>query len=138
MNTVAGDPGPAPLDDIRKTIDRCFAEGKVEAMQAALEGEGTEWAKKTLSAMAGKSPTSQKIACRQLREGARMDFDACMVMEYRLSQHIMAAHDFFEGVRALIVDKDNAPNWQPNTLAAVDDAAVDAYFEPLGDQDLTF
>ncbi len=138
VNTVAGDPGPAPLDDIRKTIDRCFAEGKVEAMQAALEGEGTEWAKKTLSAMAGKSPTSQKIACRQLREGARMDFDACMVMEYRLSQHIMAAHDFFEGVRALIVDKDNAPNWQPNTLAAVDDSAVDAYFEPLGDQDLTF
>jgi enoyl-CoA hydratase len=59
-------------------------------------------------------------------------------MEYRLSQHLMAAHDFFEGVRALIVDKDNTPHWQPNSLAAVDDAAVAAYFAPLDDGDLTF
>jgi len=138
VGAVAGDPGSAPLAENKNTIDRCFTDDKVEAIQAALEGEETEWARKTLKIMAGKSPTSQKIACRQLRKGARMDFDACMVMEYRLSQHIMAAHDFFEGVRALIVDKDNAPQWQPDTLAATDDAVVNAYFAPLGGEDLTF
>ena len=54
-----------------------------------------------------------------------------MIMEYRLSQHIMAAHDFFEGVRALIIDKDNTPRWRPGTLAAVDDTMVNGYFAPL-------
>ena len=138
VESIAGDPGQAPLGDDRATIDRCFGGDNVEAIQAALQAEDSGFAEKSLKAMAGKSPTSQKIAYRQLGEGARMDFDSCMVMEYRLSQHIMAAHDFFEGVRALIVDKDNAPHWHPDTLAAVDDAAVEAYFAPLGDQDLKF
>lgn len=138
VDTVAREPGQAPLGENRTTIDRCFADDKVETIQVALDGEGTDWARKTLGMMAGKSPTSQKIACRQLRKGGPMDFDACMMMEYRLSQHIMAAHDFFEGVRALIVDKDNAPKWQPDSLVAVDDAAVEAYFAPLGEQDLAF
>lgn len=138
VDSIEGDPGQAPLGDNRETIDRCFVGDNVEAIQAALQAEGSGFAEKSLKAMAGKSPTSQKIACRQLGEGARMDFDSCMVMEFRLSQHIMAAHDFFEGVRALIVDKDNAPHWHPHTLAAVDDTAVETYFAPLGDQDLKF
>ena len=61
-----------------------------------------------------------------------------MVMEYRLSQNIMAAHDFFEGVRALIVDKDNAPIWRPDSLDAVDNTAVAGFFAPLDEGDLTF
>ncbi len=55
-----------------------------------------------------------------------------------MGRHFMAGHDFFEGVRALIVDKDNAPQWQPDTLAGVDDAMVESYFAPLGADDLTF
>ena len=69
---------------------------------------------------------------RQLKEGAAMEFDACMVMEYRLSQHCMAGNDFFEGVRALLVDKDKKPQWQPPTLAEVSEELVDGYFAPLG------
>lgn len=135
---LASDPGPAPLDDMRDAIDRSFSADSVEAVLAALQAEESEFSAKTLKTMAGKSPSSQKIAFRQLQEGAAKDFDACMVMEYRLSQHLMAAHDFFEGVRALIVDKDNAPQWRPDTLAAIDDAAVEAYFAPLDQGDLTF
>ncbi len=138
VKRAAGDPGPAPLAEKFDAINNCFANDGVEAIQAALEQRGDEWADKTLHAMAGKSPTSQKIAYFQLGEGAAKDFDACMVMEYRLSQHVMAGHDFFEGVRALIVDKDNAPHWQPDTLAEIDDAAVAAYFAPLGEGDLIF
>ena len=131
-------PEPAMLAANRNAIDRCFGHESVEKIESALYHEAGEWAQKTLKVMAAKSPTSQKIAYRQLRDGARLDFDACMVMEYRLSQHIMAAHDFFEGVRALIIDKDNTPRWRPGTLAAVDDAMVNGYFEPLGAAELTF
>lgn len=138
IGRVAADGGPAPLAENLEAINQCFAHDGVEAIQAALEARGGNWAEKTLKAMAGKSPTSQKIAFLQLQEGALKDFDACMVMEYRLSQHVMAAHDFFEGVRALIVDKDNQPQWQPDSLGAVDDAAVAAYFAPLDEGDLTF
>jgi enoyl-CoA hydratase len=88
--------------------------------------------------MAGKSPTSQKIALRQIALGAGLDFDDCMRMEYRLSQHLMAGHDFFEGVRAVVIDKDQAPKWQPASLDQVSDAAVEAYFAPLGAAELTF
>ncbi len=135
---LASDAGPAPLSELRDAIDRTFSGDTVDAVLAALDAEGGEWAEKTLKTMAGKSPTSQKVACRQLQEGAAKDFDACMVMEYRLSQHTMAAHDFFEGVRALIVDKDNTPAWQPGSLDGVDDAAVDSFFAPLDEADLTF
>ncbi len=138
VTDLASDPGPAPLIGLREVIDRTFSGDNVDSVLAALEAEGGEWAENTLKVMAGKSPTSQKIACRQLQEGRGKDFDACMVMEYRLSQHIMAAHDFFEGVRALIVDKDNTPVWQPDSLEAVDDATVDSYFATLDEGDLMF
>ena len=138
VSRLAEDPGLAPLAGLREAIDRCFAQQSVTGVQAALEREGGEWAEKMLATMAQKSPTSQKIAWRQLHKGAAMDFDACMVMEYRLSQHVMDGHDFFEGVRALIVDKDNAPKWRPESLDAVDDETVESYFAPLEDRDLTF
>ena len=65
-----------------------------------------------------------------------MDFDACMVMEYRMSQACMAGREFYEGVRAMLVDKDRAPNWQPAALEDVTEDMVEAYFAPLGDKDL--
>ena len=86
--------------------------------------------------MATLSPTSLKLTFRQIRDGARLSFADAMVEEYRLSQHCMAGHDFAEGVRALIIDKDNAPRWQPDSLAAVGDDLIDAYFAPLGKNDL--
>ena len=85
-----------------------------------------------------KSPTSQKISFRQLREGADLDFDACMVMEYRMAQRVMEGGDFFEGVRAVVVDKDMSPKWMPATLSKVSEEDVDRYFRPLGEADLSF
>ena len=88
--------------------------------------------------MAGKSPTSQKISFRQLREGREISFDACMVMEYRMTQQLMEGGDFFEGVRAVVVDKDMTPQWRPGTLAELTAEDVERYFRPLGEDDLTF
>ena len=138
VDRFTGTPGTGPLMAQRADIDRCFAGDSVEAILEALEAEGSEWAQKQKAAMALKSPTSQKIAFRQLREGKRLDFDGCMVMEYRMAQRVMQGGDFFEGVRAVVVDKDQSPKWSPATLAEVSAAAVDSYFVPPPAGDLTF
>jgi enoyl-CoA hydratase len=138
LQDFAVEAGIPPLAAHRAGIDRSFAGGAVEAIVAALEAEGTDWAEAQLGAMAGKSPTSQKIALRQIQLGAGLDFDECMRLEYRLSQHCMAGHDFFEGVRAVVIDKDQAPKWRPARLDQVSDAAVAEYFAPLGAAELTF
>jgi enoyl-CoA hydratase len=130
--------GDAPLAAHRAAIDRCFAAPSVEAILDALMAEGSDWARATHSVLLKMSPTSLKVTYRQVRLGRDLDFEACMVMEYRMIQRFMAGHDFFEGVRAAIVDKDQAPRWQPDSLAAVGAADVDAYFAPLGARDLTF
>jgi enoyl-CoA hydratase len=138
LRDFVADPGAAALAGQRDAIDRCFAGDKVEAIGAALEAEGGDWAGATLKTMAGRSPTSQKIALRQIALGAGLDFDDCMRVEYRLSQHCMAGHDFFEGVRAVVIDKDQKPQWRPARLTDVSDAMVAEYFAPLGPAELTF
>ncbi len=138
LDRLKMDPGPASLEEHRDAIDRCFSGNSVEEIETALAAEDSPWAGKALAAMRGKSPLSQKVAFRQIREGAALDFDDCMRMEYRLSQHFMAGRDFFEGVRALVVDKDQKPVWRHATLDEVSDAQVDEYFAPFGDDALTF
>ena len=132
------EPGESAVQHLQGQIDVAFAEDSVDAILAALELNGSDWAVKTLNTLKTKSPTSVKITYRQMREGAQLDFDDCMRMEYRIVSRVMAAHDFYEGVRAVIVDKDNDPKWNPADFAAVTQADVDAYFESLGDQDLHF
>ncbi len=131
-------PGAASLEQNRDGIGRCFAEVSIEAIQAALEADGSEWAKGARSAMGEKSPTCEKVALRQLERGCTMSFEDCMVMEFRLSQRAMAAHDFYEGVRAAVIDKDRAPKWRPVSLAEVSDADVETWFAPLPGGDLDF
>ncbi len=132
-------PDDPALAELRGSIDRCFAASSVEAILAALEAEGSAWAVETRRILLTKSPTALKVAHRQLRLGAALSFDEAMKVEYRLSQRFMAGHEFFEGVRAVIVDKDNAPRWQPGTLEAISAAEVDAMFKPLaGGRELTF
>ena len=84
--------------------------------------------------MMEKSPTSQAIALRQMTLGATVDFDEALRMDYRIVSRICRGHDFYEGVRAVIVDKDNRPRWSPPPSRA----EVDAYFSPLGDGELKF
>ena len=138
LRSFAAEAGAAPLAVHRAAIDRCFAGDTVEAIEAALAREDTDWAKAQRGVMAGKSPTSQKIALRQVQIGGSFAFDDCMRLEYRLSQHCMAGHDFFEGVRAVVIDKDQAPQWRPARLDQVSDAAVEEYFAPLAAAALTF
>lgn len=138
LDGMKADPGPASLAENREAIDRCFSGESVAEIEAALAAEDSPWASKVRAMMRGKSPLSQKVTFRQIRVGASLGFDDCMRMEYRLSQHFMAGHDFFEGVRALVVDKDQNPVWQHATLGDVSDAEVDECFAPLGDGELTF
>jgi enoyl-CoA hydratase len=141
FRTTLGEP---PLEAQRAGIDRCFAGDAVEGILAtlgsdrALGGREGEWATETLSALVGKSPTSLKVTLRQLVEGQGLEIEAALALEYRLTQHMMAGHDFYEGVRATLVDKDQKPQWQPATLAEVTADMVDGYFAPLGDDELRF
>lgn len=136
LDGLADDVPDTFLETHRKTIDDIFRLESVEAILAALDAEGTDWAGETATTLRGKSPTSLKVTFRQIRGGARLEFDDCMRMEYRMVNRIVAGHDFYEGVRAAIIDKDGAPQWQPADLAGVSDADVDAYFAPLGDKEL--
>jgi len=106
------DPGPALLAGRRAAIDRCFAGDSVEAILAALEAEGTPWAEELLVRLGRCSPTSLKLTFRQLRQGRGLSFAQAMTIEYRLSQACMFGHDFPEGVRALLIDKDRNPVWE--------------------------
>ncbi|HUJ02774.1 MAG TPA: enoyl-CoA hydratase/isomerase family protein, partial [Rhizomicrobium sp.] len=124
----------APLTQHRAAIDKCFSGGSVEDILSRLDAEGTEWAAETAKTMRTKSPTSLKITYRQIRDGKRLSFDDCMKMEFGMVNRIIAGHDFYEGVRAAIIEKDNAPKWQPAELAGVTDKDVDAYFAPLKDE----
>ena len=126
------DAGEPPLARQRADIDRLFGEESVEAILDALEADGGEWALAQLLTLKTKSPQAMKVAYRQLRQGRDMQsFEAEMAVEYRIASRICVTPDFREGVRAVIVDKDNAPRWDPPTLAQVTEQRLDAIFEPL-------
>ena len=131
-------PGPPPLAEIRERVDACFGGETLDDVLAALEAEPGGWGREQLAILGRKSPTSLRVTFRALREGAALDFDGCMRMEYRLVRRFLEGHDLFEGIRALLIDKDNAPRWRPATLDGVAPADVDAYFAPLPDGDLAF
>jgi enoyl-CoA hydratase len=132
VGAFATEAGPAPLAPHREAIDRLFAHDTVEAIFEALEADGSDWALAQLAGLKTKSPQSLKVTLRQLRAGRAMtDFAEVMAMEYRLGGRVARSHDFQEGVRAVIVDKDNAPKWSPATLEGVSDADLDALFAPL-------
>ncbi len=134
----AKDPGEAPLKAQQAQIDRIFSGDCVEEIVTMLESEEGDWAKQTLATLLSRSPVSMKVSLEQLRRGRDMAFDDAMIMEYRMSQAFMAEHDFYEGVRSVLIDKDHAPRWTPATLAEVSREMVERYFEPLADRELTF
>jgi enoyl-CoA hydratase len=144
LAAVSGDPGEPPLAARRAAIDRCFAGDRVEAVLDALAreaeagGADSEWAAETRAGLLTKSPTSLKVTLRQLIVGEGYDIEAALALEYRLTQRFMAGHDFYEGVRAALIDKDQKPRWHPARLAEVSDAMVDGYFAPLGEGELSF
>jgi enoyl-CoA hydratase len=131
----AGDPGPAPLAPHRAEIDRLFGADSVERIFAALAADGGAWAQAQLKTLQTKSPQTLKVALRQLALGGAVEtFDDNMRMEYRIGARVVARHDFLEGVRAVIIDKDHAPKWAPETLEGVTEAMLDEIFAPLDEE----
>jgi enoyl-CoA hydratase len=126
--------GEGPVAARRAAIGALFAGATVEDILAALDGAGNEWAIATAATIRAKSPTSLKLALAQVRRGAVWSFEQCMQAEMRIVSRIVHDHDFYEGVRAVIVDKDNTPRWQPARLADVTDAEVERHFSPLADE----
>jgi enoyl-CoA hydratase/carnithine racemase len=122
------------LEALRPAIDRHFAADSVEAIVASLRSERSpehrEWAARTLELLAKRSPTLLKVTLEQLRRGAGMSLADCFRMELGLIHACFEHGDFIEGIRALVVDKDNAPRWKAASLEAVDRAAVEAFFRP--------
>jgi len=138
IEDAAGDPGPSEIGPHRAVIDRCFGEESVEAILDALARDGSDFARETRDGLLKKSPTSLKVVFAQLRRGAGLAIEDALRMEFRIVQRCMDGHDFFEGIRAVLVEKDHAPKWNPDRLDAVAAADVEGYFAPLGARELTF
>ena len=129
-------PADGPIVALRAEIDRLFAADSLEDIIATLEADPGDWAQATLAGLRTKSPQSCKVALRLLRDGAtRTDFGDEMRAEYGVAAHVCQRHDFIEGVRALLVDKDNAPRWDPPTPEGVTDTMLDTIFAPLPDSE---
>ena len=131
LTEFEADPGRAPIAAWRDDIDRLFAGDSVEAIVAALEADGSDWARSQLEAMRPKSPISSKVSFRLLAASHPATIADDFVTEYRVARRQVMTHDFSEGVRAVIVDKDNKPAWSPGALEGVSEAMVDAIFAPL-------
>ncbi|KAM9710739.1 3-hydroxyisobutyryl-CoA hydrolase, mitochondrial [Menidia menidia] len=128
---------PFVLDKHVSDIDRLFSSTSVEGIMQNLRADGSEFAQKQAEILSKMSPTSLKITHRQLEEGGALSLQEVLVMEYRLTQACMRGFDFYEGVRAVLVDKDQSPKWKPATLEEVSDRSVAEGFSSLGEKDLT-
>jgi enoyl-CoA hydratase len=131
------DPGGGELDAHRDVIDRCFAGEAVEDIVARLETEyrrGTaaaSWCAGVLADLATRSPTSLKVTFRHIREARARDLRQTLMLDYRLACRFLDGHDFHEGVRAALIDKDRRPRWRPNRLEDVSDMIVERLFAPM-------
>jgi enoyl-CoA hydratase len=132
MGTVSISAPPSKIVETLFDINRHFASDRFEEIQASLDSDASDWAMREAATLRTKSPQTCKIALRQLAESAKIsDFADNMAMEYRIGARVITRPDFAEGVRAVIVDKDNAPKWEPATPEGVSEALLDAIFAPL-------
>jgi enoyl-CoA hydratase len=125
-------PPPARIQANLPLIDRLFASDDYEEILAALEEDGSDWARTELETLRCKSPQACKVSLRLLYDGLRVqDFGHEMRQEYAVATRVVQRHDFVEGVRALLVDKDNSPRWEPATPEGVSDHLIDTIFAPM-------
>ena len=137
LATLHGDPGPSDLEALRDGIDFHFAHDRVEDIVDSLD-EGDEWAREQAATIRRMSPTSCKLTLQGLRMGKGADIEDALITEYRMVCEIRNGHDFFEGVRAQLLDKDRNPQWKPATLAAVTEADIERHLQEPDSGDLTF
>ncbi len=116
-------------------INHCFSRPTITDICLALKMADDDWATAQADILKTRSPLSMAVSLEQLRRGARMaSFEDIMRMEYRIACHIIRTHDFSEGVRAVIEDKDHAPKWLPETPAGVSPDQVEAMFEAVSEE----
>jgi enoyl-CoA hydratase/carnithine racemase len=132
---------PRETDDATlHLIAQSFSREKLQDLLTGLRRHAAEpageFAAAALATIEKRSPTSVNVAFRQINMGAMLDMDECMRMEFRIVNRMLFGHDFYEGIRAAIIDKGSKPEWQPATLDDVDPAAIEAYFAPLPGGDL--
>lgn len=127
-DAFARKPAPGPLAPHLRRIDTVFAAPSIEAILERLDRDGSEFARQTADTLRSRSPTSLKLVFRQLHAAQDLSLKQCLAMEYRLAMHVIAGHDFCEGVRAALVDKDRNPHWRPASLAAVPEQDIEAAF----------
>ncbi len=132
------EPGPSSLADLAPAVDRVFAVPSPRELVSALVAEGADWAWQALESIGDASPTSVAVIWRQLSDGKGLGFDDAIRREFRLARRFLAGHDFHEGIRALMIDKDRTPHWSPPTLAELPATRIDALFAPLDDGELEF
>ncbi len=132
LSALSVTPPPAKIEANATAIAKHFASDRYEDILASLESDDSEWAAKELATLRTKSPQTCKVALRQLRDSLECaDFAANMAMEYRIGSRVLTLPDFAEGVRAVIVDKDHAPKWNPATPEGVTEALIDSIFAAL-------
>ncbi|HEV7358474.1 MAG TPA: enoyl-CoA hydratase/isomerase family protein [Steroidobacteraceae bacterium] len=130
----AGPPAAPPpqLAALRASIDTHFSHSAVSAILSSLEqetrSEHADWAHQTAKLMRSRSPTMLSVTLRQLQRGAHLSLADCFRMELGMAAHCFEQGDFLEGVRAVLIDKDNLPRWQPNRVEEVTEAMIEAFF----------
>lgn len=132
LGTLAVTPPPSKIVETLFQINRHFASDRFEEILASLDADDSDWAMREAATLRSKSPQTCKVALRQLAESLKLDdFAENMAMEYRIASRVLTRPDFAEGVRAVIVDKDNAPKWDPARPEDVTDALLDTVFAAL-------
>ena len=132
LSALAAKPSEARIEANAMQIARHFASDRLEDILASLETDDSEWAARERATILAKSPQTCKVALRQLADSLKLGtFAEHMAMEYRIASRVINRPDFAEGVRAVIVDKDNAPKWDPATPEGVSDELIEAIFAPL-------
>ncbi|MCX7863897.1 MAG: enoyl-CoA hydratase/isomerase family protein, partial [Novosphingobium sp.] len=132
LESLATEPPEPRIAGNVELIEKHFASSRLEDIIASLAADGSEWAQKELATLRSKSPQACKVALRQLAESRKLtDFADNMAMEYRIGSRVLVLPDFAEGVRSVIIDKDQSPKWTPPTPEEVSDAFIDSIFAPL-------
>jgi enoyl-CoA hydratase len=133
------EPGPGELDELRPAIARCFAADSIEGILERLgaeTGSSAAWAEAVRAELMQRSPLSLAVTYRQMRMARGWTLRTALEHDFRLVCRFLEGEDFYEGVRAFLIDRDRAPRWRPSRLADVTAAMVDHHFAPLGGEEL--
>ena len=130
------DPGPAALKTLGMQNLDVFSKTSVEEICTELDKLRSDWSAQTLENLRQKSPSSLKVTLKAINSARELTFNECMAQEYRIALKMMKGNDIYEGIRALIIEKDGQPDWQPNSLESISKCFVDSHFQSLGEMEL--